>query len=81
MRAQLKLKKAYWNSISIRVSGSGYLVAICHHDQPYTQQYLLENSMSTRLTKKVSLVYVCSVKRENIVCYNYLANEYHNENV
>ncbi len=43
--------------------------------------YLLDSLLSTRLTTKVSLAQVCSVKCESIMRYNYyLANEYHKEN-
>ncbi len=39
---------------------------------------ILDNLLSTRLTTKVSLAQVCSVKCESIMRYNYyLANEYH----
>ncbi len=46
-----------------------------------TQQYLLENALSTRLTPKVSL-YRCVQLCQSIVLYShYLAKEYHKENV
>ncbi len=51
----VKTKKTYGSSISTRVSCGGKLIRYLSVISP-TQQYLLENSLSTRRTTKVGLV-------------------------
>ncbi len=54
--------------------------ALCHSYKPY--ETILENSLCTRLTTKISLLYRYVQLCESIVHYNhYLAKEYHKENL